>query len=300
MRIFLTGGTGVLGRRLVPMLLDNDHEVTAVARSDASAAALRAAGATPVACSVFDLDATTRAMQGHDAVVNVATKIPKGADAMIKRGWRANDRLRRDGSATLTQAAADAGVGRFVQESITFPYPDCGAAWIDEATDRSYFWADATVADAEASAASFAGSHGVGVTLRFAMFWADDSAHISTFVSGARRGRWLLFGDDDAFVSFIHIDDAVGAVLAALTAPSGVYNVSEADPLPRGEHREALAASVGRTTLKPLPRLVERMSGPSGENLACSQRVSSAALTDATGWAASHAVVDAWGAAHVS
>ena len=293
-RVFVTGATGVLGRRVVPRLLAAGHVVTAVARSAGKAARLRELGAEPVDVDLFDADAVARAVVGHDVVAHLATNIPTGAAAATKRGWRTNDRLRRDVAGELSRACTAADVGRYVQESITFPYVDCGDRWIDEETDRTYFWGNATTADAEAAASTVTEAGGSGVVLRFAMFIADDSAHMKTFAAMARRGVWGLFGDDDAHVSFVHVDDAAAAVVAALDAPAGVYNVAEAEPLRRADHRARLASAAGRRHLRPLPGLVERAGGAGAESLARSHRISSASMSAATGWRPARVPVEIW------
>jgi nucleoside-diphosphate-sugar epimerase len=294
-RVFVTGATGVLGRRAVPMLLEAGHEVTAVARSDDKADLLVRAGATPAQVDLFDGEAVDAAVAGHDVVAHLATNIPTGASLAIKRGWAVNDRLRREAAQHLSRAAISHGVGRYIGESITFPYVGNGADWIDERHDRTYFWGDRSTLDAEAAVHALSESGGVGVGLRFAMFFAIDSAHIATFASMARRGVFGLVGEDDAYTSFIGIDDAAGAVCAALDAPPGIYNVAEPAPVTRGDHRAALAAAVGRDRLRSLPKAVVKASGKSAENQSRSQRISSSALSDATGWTPSIRTVEQWG-----
>lgn len=293
-KVFVTGSTGVLGRRVVPLLLGAGHEVAAVVRSRVKADEVRSAGATPVAIDVFDPNEVRAAIEGCDAIAHLATHIPTGASAVIKRGWRDNDRLRAEASGVLSRAAISAGVERYVQESITFPYVDGGAGWIDESFACTYFWGNRTTVDAERAAESVTAEGGVGVALRFAMFMAADSAHMLTFSQLANRGIWGLFGADDDYVSFVHVDDAASAVVAALDAPAGVYNVAEAEPLVRGRHRAALASAVGRDSLRSIPSMVQRVGGAGAESLARSHRISSQALTDATGWAPRRAAVDTW------
>lgn len=293
-KIFLTGATGVLGRRVVPLLADAGHAVTAVARTDDKSAQVAAAGAAPLAVDLFDADAVRHAIDGHDAVVHLATNIPTGASTARKRAWVTNDRLRSEAANNLGRAAIDAGAATYVQESITFPYTDGGDDWVDEAHDRTYFWADRTTVDAERAADSVTEAGGSGVVLRFAMFMADDSAHMRTFAALGRRGVWGMFGDDDGYVSFIDVDDAAAAVVDALDAPAGIYNIAEAEPLTRGEHRDRLADAVGRPSLRSLPNVVGKLAGESMASLARSHRISSQAFQAASGWSACRAPVDCW------
>lgn len=293
-KVFVTGATGVLGRRVVPRLVDAGHDVTAVARTSAKAASLTEHGATPADIDLFDFDAIRSAVAGHDAIAHLATNIPTGASAMRKRGWRINDRLRSESARLLSDAAVELGIGRYVQESITFPYVDRGADWIDETTEQSFFWGNRTTVDAESAAAAVTAVGGAGVVLRFAMFMADDSAHMQTYAQMADKGLWGLFGGDDSYMSFVDVDDAAAAVVAALHAPPGVYNIAEADPRLRGDHRSALAAAVGRDALRSLP-LVERLAGAAGEGLARSHRISSEAFRAVTSWEPTGAALEQWG-----
>lgn len=293
-RVFVTGATGVLGRRVVPQLVAEGHRVTAVARSEEKADALRAAGATPVEVDLFDPDAMRTALKGHDCVAQLATNIPTGPSAALKSGWCTNDELRGKAAPNIAAAAADVGVGRYIQESITFPYVDGGDEWIDEQTERVYFWGNKCTAIAEAAAASLTTAGGVGVVLRFALFMADDSAHTKGFVTAARRGVFAVVGEPDTYISFIHIDDAATAIVAALGAPAGVYNVAEPEPLRRAAHSKALAAAVGRPSLSPLPGVTERVAGQTVDSLARSHRISSRRLGDVTAWEPKIHCVEHW------
>lgn len=292
-KIFVTGATGVLGRRAIPLLVAAGHDVTGVARSVDKASTLTEQGATPTECDLFDAESVRAAVAGHDAIAHLATNIPTGSAVMRKRGWRVNDRLRSEAAGHLASAAVELGIDRYVQESITFPYVDGGDTWVDEATDRDYFWGNRTTVDAESAAASVTAAGGTGVVLRFAMFMATDSAHMQTYIQMADKGLWGLFGDDEGYTSFIDADDAAAAVVAAIDAPAGVYNIAEAEPLRRSDHRAALATAAGRPRLRTLP-LVERMAGEAGENLARSHRISSGAFRSATVWQPAIAAVDIW------
>jgi nucleoside-diphosphate-sugar epimerase len=122
----------------------------------------------------------------------------------------------------------------------------------------------------------------VGIALRFGVFYGADSAHTIETVEAARAGRFAVPGPADAFWPAITTDDAASAVVAALVAPSGLYNVADDRPLRRSEHAAALAAALGTGPLQPPP-----MTGDVPEDLAVmlrSQRVTSQLFVSLTGW----------------
>ena len=166
--VFVAGASGVLGRRVVPALVAAGYAVTANVRNEAARRAAAAAGAATATIDLFDASATGRLGDEHDAVVNVATSIPTGFSATRRSGWAMNDRLRTVASANLAAAVARPA-GRYVGESITFPYVDSGAEWIDESVERTYFWGNTSCVDAEAAASNVTNAGGHGVALRFAM-----------------------------------------------------------------------------------------------------------------------------------
>ena len=275
MRIFVAGATGVIGRRAVERLVAAGHQVTGVARTDEKAALLRDLGATPARVDLFDPAAVKDAVQSHDAVINLTTHIPRAAAAVIPGVWRENDRIRNEVSRNLVDAAIATGATRFVQESITFPYPSSGDAWIDEDVppEGTIY---ASVLEAEGNAKRFSDG---GVVLRFGMFYDLESHTTRDLVRLARLGRFGLPGAPDAYASFIATDDAAAAVVAALDAPTGVYNVVDDEPMRRSELAAALGDALGRR-VKPLPAVSTKTTEP----LARSQRVSNARFKEATGW----------------
>jgi nucleoside-diphosphate-sugar epimerase len=293
-RIFVAGATGVLGRRAVPALVDAGHLVTANVRSDDARRLVESYGAAATTVDLFDPEATRRLGDDHDTIVNIATAIPTGASAARRSGWAINDRLRTEAADNLAAAVARPG-GRYVGESITFPYVDRGDDWIDERVATSYFWGNESSRRAEAAAASVTAAGGVGTALRFAMFFADDSAHVATFRTVAKGGVLSLPGAADGYFSWVHVDDAAAAVVAAVEGPAGLFNVAEPEPARRADHAAALAAALGRRSLRLIPSPVARAAGAGLTSLARSQRISSDAFASATGWEPRRRVVDAWG-----
>lgn len=291
--MFVAGASGVLGRRVVDQLVAGGHAVTANVRNDDARRRAEAAGASATTVDLFDADATLQVGAEHDAIVNVATSIPSGLRAARPAAWKMNDRLRIEASANLAAAAGSAR-GRYVGESITFPYVDSGDEWIDESTERTFFSGNESVENAEAAALGVTQQGGAGVSLRFGMFFADDSAHVELFKTMARRGIFGVVGRADAYASWIHIDDAATAVVAALDAPPGVYNVAEPDPQRRTDQAAAVARSVGRQRLRFMPAAAVRLGGAALDSLSRSQRVSSSALMSVTDWQPRISVIDSW------
>src|SRR5215218_367363 len=120
MRVLVTGATGVIGRQAVPRLLQAGHTVAGVARSDAAAGWLHAAGATPVRVDLFDPAKVRSVVADAQAVVHLATAIPPLARWRRRSVWRTNDRLRTQATRLLVDAAVAAGVEVLVQESASY------------------------------------------------------------------------------------------------------------------------------------------------------------------------------------
>lgn len=286
MRILLTGASGAIGRRVVPLLLTRGHEVTVASRPGSRrpppAARL---GVTIAPLDIFDSHAAIRVMRGHDAAINLATRVPSGVVRPFLPGaWAEMDHIRRDASRALTLAARDAGVSRFVQESFAPIYADAGAQWIDETAAVRPVAYNRTVLDAEHAAAEFGGgAESVGVVLRFALFYGDDDAFTRTMLDTVRRG-WLPFlGRLDAYVAMVHHEDAAAAVVAALTAPGGIYNVVDDEPLTHRDVGEAIASLLGVRAPRALPAWVAKLGGSLGETIARSLRISNRKLRE-TDW----------------
>jgi nucleoside-diphosphate-sugar epimerase len=288
MRVFVTGGTGAIGGHAVPALVAAGHAVSALARSADKAARLRARGAEPALVSLFDRRALTDAFAGHDAVCNLATAIPPMNEAMDMGAWAANDRVRVEGSAAVVDAALAAGVPRVVQESISFLYPDSGSAWIDEDVPLDPFPLARSTLAAEANARRFSEAGGTGVVLRFGWFYGPGATHSEQLLGLARRHLVVQMGRPDDFVSSIHMDDAGAAVVAALHAPAGVFNVVDDEPLTKRAYGDALAAAAGTTPWLRLPGRAALLFGDRAASLTRSQRVRNARFRAATGWAPRH------------
>jgi Nucleoside-diphosphate-sugar epimerases len=284
MRIFVAGATGVIGRRLIPLLVDAGSEVTAVARSRAKSDQLSKQGATPIALNLFDAPAVKAAVAGHHTVINVATHIPSGLRPMLPGAFAENIRIRREASKNLANGAIAARAQRFVQESYAPAYPDRGDEWIDEDVPIMPSSHLESVGVAESSAATFTRSGGAGVVLRFSNLYSPDSPGTLDIVNAVKRGFAPVFGGPDGFWSSIWADDAAAAVFASLRVPAGAYNVTDNVPMRRREVFDLLAKMLGVRTPRIPPLWFTRITGSLGDTLGRSHRLSNARFRQASGW----------------
>jgi 2-alkyl-3-oxoalkanoate reductase len=284
MRVFLTGGTGVIGRRVVPLLLAKGHEVTVATREESR---------RPVPCKdrvrsarvdLFDFETLAAAVPGHHAVVNLTTHMPSSSVRMLfRRSWRPNDRIRRVGSRNLVDAALVSDVRIFVQESFAPTYPDRGGEWIAESVPLEPGAYNRTVLDAEESVRRFTAAGRSGVILRFAAFYGPDSIQLPEMIRLLRIG-WAALPRPHGFISSVSHDDAAAAVVASLQARLGAYNVGDDEPVRKEVYAGALASLLGLSPPRFPPRWATPLFGALGAMLGRSLRISNQKLRAETEW----------------
>jgi nucleoside-diphosphate-sugar epimerase len=248
MHVLLAGATGVVGRRIVPLLVADGHRVTGLTRRPDRAAALRALGAEPAVVDVLEGAAVTAAVRAAapDVVMHQLTDL-SGADLA------ANARLRVVGTRALVDAARAAGVRRIVAQSIAFAYVDGP----DPATeDVPLDPARAGVGELESAVAELP----EWVVLRYGMFYGPGTwfAADARMADQARAGELVA---DESVTSFVHVDDAATAAVAALGWPTGAVNVCDDEPAAGRDWVPAFCAAVG--TPSP-PAATSRVAGARG------------------------------------
>jgi nucleoside-diphosphate-sugar epimerase len=285
--VFVTGATGVLGRPVVQLLAGNGHEVLGVARSIANIETLRRMGAQPTEVNLFDVNSLKTALNGCDAILHLATKIPASSKVRNPASWVENDYLRRDVTRNLVNAAIKAGVGSIVYPSVTYVYASSGDRWIDtdSALEPASFVQSTLAAEAEIQ--QFANLGCRGISLRMGQFYGPESSQTLEVFRMAKWGYAAVRGPNDAYQSSIWIDDAARAVVCALEqAPTGIYNIVDEEPVRRDEFLSILSRAVGRQKVRRIPSLVAKMVV--GDELkgvlSRSHRITNRAFKDATGW----------------
>jgi nucleoside-diphosphate-sugar epimerase len=240
MHVFLAGDTGVLGRRIVPLLVADGHRVTGLTRDTSGADLLRAAGAEAVVADATHAEAMLRAVgeAAPDVLMNQLTDLSGGVGA-------ANSALRFASSATLGAAAQAAGVGRVVAQSIAWAYA-AGDVPAQEGELLDHAAADprgTTVRAVSAVEAAAAGSP-EWVVLRYGLLYGPDTWYAADGATADQARAGALVPDADV-TSFVHVDDAARAAVAALEWPSGAVNVCDDEPAAASDWVPAFCTAVG-------------------------------------------------------
>lgn len=266
MRVFLAGATGVIGRRLVPLLVSGGHEVTGMVRSAERAGAVRALGAEPAIADALDGPAVSRAVTAArpQVVVHQLTAIPRRVDPRkLERDFELNDRLRSEGTRNLVRAAADAGAERVVAQSIAFAYAPGPPGTIHSEQDALFLDAPRPFARSARAVNALERSvlDGGGVVLRYGYFYGRDSAisRAGSMGEDVLRRRMPIVGNGGGVWSFIHLDDAAEATVAALSADGpAVYNIVDDEPAPVSAWLPVLADALGAPRPLRVPVLLAR------------------------------------------
>lgn len=296
MRLFLAGATGAIGRRLVPKLVESGHRVTAITRSKAKLDDLSALGAEAVLCDVFDAGRLGRvvARAEPDAVINELTDLPQSLNPRkLKKYYAANNRVRREGTANLLDAARGAGVRRFLVQSAAYWYaPSGGPVRTEEAP--LYLDAPAPLGPAvqtmkQVEDAVLSADWLEGVVLRYGFFYGPGTWYAKNGDIGrqVRKRRYPMIGRGEGTYSFIHIDDAAAATVAALErAAPGVYNVVDDEPAQAAEWLPVFAEALGAKPPPRVPAFIARMlAGKAVVEYSLSLRgVSNAKVKEDLGW----------------
>ena len=291
MKVAVTGATGVIGTSAVRALVAAGHDVVGLARTPSKAVDLESRGAQAALTSIFDQDGLARMFDGCDAVCNFATHIPVGYSAAWPGAWRENDRLRTEGVRRVVDAARQAGVRRLVQESVSFIYADNGDDWITERSPVEINRATEPASVGESHVQDYACRSRQGVVLRFGTIVGDDGL-TRWLLRSARHGRPVGMGRPESWAHVVHTDDLGPAVVAALNAPGGVYNVG-AEPVRRADLVQGYADAVGQDSGEFIGPLLRKLAGTRVEPLTRSLRVNSEHFVAQTGWTPRRATFDA-------
>lgn len=235
MNIFIAGGSGAIGRVLVPMMIEAGHSVTAMTRSEDRAAQLQAMGAATVVGDVYDRPRLIEIVKQAkpELVIHQLTAF----GAQDRNPLSETIRIRIEGTRNLVDAALAAKSRRFVAQSISFICSPKVAGLTDERTplylDSSPAIRPLAHAVSELERQSLESRDMEGVVLRYGWFYGpgtdyDRQGSIPTMI---RKGRMAIVGEGAGTYSYIGLKDAATATMLALTKGSGIYNIVDDEPV---------------------------------------------------------------------
>jgi nucleoside-diphosphate-sugar epimerase len=273
MKVFVAGATGAMGAHLIPMLVANGHDVVGTTRSEAKFDRIRAMGAEPVALDGLDADAVALAVARAEPDVIVHQLTALGArDFDMKHFdelFAETNRLRSEGTDHLLAAGRAVGVKRFVAQSFAgWPAARTGAPVTTEDdpfdTEPAEIMRTTLAAIRHVEEAVTAARWTDGIVLRYGGFYGPGTSlaldPLGDQVEAIRKRRFPIVGDGGGVWSFIHIEDAAAATLAAVEQGSpGVYNIVDDEPAPVAQWLPAAAAAVGAKKPRRVPRWLGRL-----------------------------------------
>ncbi|GMR23212.1 MAG: NAD(P)-dependent oxidoreductase [Acidobacteriota bacterium] len=268
--IAIAGATGVLGRHVVPRLVERGHRVRALARNDSAEGKLSRQGVDCHRGDILVSETLDALVAGVDVALHLATAIPSRDDPAPE--WEPNDRIRREGTKNLIDACKRAGVRDYVQQSILLLQAGRGAEWITEDTPITPHAITQSAADMEALVEH---SRLRWLTLRGGLFYGAGTGLDDNFRKLAREGALIKPGDGSDFLSLIHVSDMASAVVVAVESDvrHSVLSVADDRPVMYGELFDHIAALEGMER--------PRKGGPA---ILPSFRASNARIRDELGW----------------
>ncbi len=295
----MAGATGAIGRPLVRQLVEAGHEVTGTTRSEERAERLREQGAQAAVLDALDDEALGAAVREArpEALVNQLTDLPR--EFRPRYGYGRTSELRTRGTRTMIEAGRAAGARRIVAQSIAFLYVPTGDWVKDEdaptttsavAPGRFGKAADETL-EMERLVVEAEGME--GLALRYGFFYGPGSwfAQGTKLAKAYRRRMSPIVGSGEGVFSFIHVEDAASAAVAALErgAP-GVYNVTDDEPAPANEWMPQFARAVCGKPPRRVPLWVGRLvAGFNGQAMVTMRGASNDKAKQELGWAPRYA-----------
>jgi 2-alkyl-3-oxoalkanoate reductase len=272
MRVFVAGASGALGSQLVPQLVAAGHEVVGMTRTASKQEGLRALGARPAVADALDPDAVARAVAvaEPEVIVHQLTALSGPLDMRhVDRFFAATNRLRTEGTDHLLAAGRAVGVRRFVAQSYAgWPFARSGGPVKREDDPLDPDPPEALRSSLEAIRHVERAVTGVrwakGLVLRYGGFYGPGTSVSldpeAAMAKPVRRRQFPLIGNGAGVWSFVHIEDAASATVAAVErGPGGIYHVVDDEPAPVREWLPALAAALGAKPPLRLPRWLGRL-----------------------------------------
>src|SRR5829696_6130467 len=271
MKVLVAGATGALGKQLVPKLVARGHDVVGMTRSESKRQLILDMGAAPTVADALDPDQVARAVATAEPEV-IAHELTALSDSFdlrhFYRTFAMTNRLRTEGTDHLLAAGRAVGISRFVAQSYAgWPSARTGGRVKTEDDPLDPTPPDSMRASHDAirylETAVTGADWTEGVVLRYGGFYGPGTAlgpDGGETVEMVRKRKFPVVGDGGGIWSFVHIEDAADATVAAIEhGPRGIYNIVDDEPAPVSEWLPAAAAAVGARAPRRVPRWLGRV-----------------------------------------
>lgn len=279
MKVFVTGGTGAIGQFLLPLLVENKHEVVALTRSSAKAGKLDEIGVTPVIADPLDKQALTAAVRRAEpeVIIHQLTALSSAGNfRKLDQEFALTNRFRTEVTETLLAAARTIGTRRLIAQSYCgWPYAKKGGPVkteedpLDPKPPESFIKTLAAIRSLEDKLRNTTFLE--GIALRYGNFYGPGTAigKGGMIVKMLKKRRLPIIGGGGGIWSFIHVMDAARATIAAMShGTAGVYNIADDEPAKVATWLPVLAKEVGAKPPYKIPHwLGELMIGKAGVSM---------------------------------
>ena len=277
MKVFVAGASGAIGQPLVRQLVAAGHEVVATTRTPAKATLLADAGAHPAVLDAMDPDALKAAVfdAQPDAVIDELTDLPKKISPFgMRHFYDKQTPLKATAAPALIDASRAVGARVHIMQSIAFLYAPGGDAIKDEDAppyiDAPAPWDTGLKPFEFAERAITTATEFTGIVLRYGYFYGPGTHYAADGAIGAmvRKRMFPIMGKGTGISSFIHVEDAASATVAALQSADrdnvrGIFNVVDDDPAPMHEWLPVYADALGARPPRHVPLWLGRLTaGP--------------------------------------
>lgn len=229
MRVFIAGSSGVLGRASIRQLCARGHVVLGLVRTEENARLVRELGAEPVMGDILDLESLRGAVRGADVVMHLATAIPKKRRP-TRADWAMNDRLRREGTWNLIEAAQGEKLHAYVQQSVALLYGDQRGNWVTE-DDRPRPPANfkSAVEGEQMVLSAYDEDSLPSVILRGATLYGAEAWSTRNIISAVKRRLAPIVGSGEQYWHYVYVEDMAGACVRAAEnpAPGEIFFVAD-------------------------------------------------------------------------
>jgi len=295
MRVLVLGGSGVIGRSLIPLLCRHGHDVLATGRSSNALEVVRRLGAEPIRADGADQAQIVAAIEasGADVLINQMTSLPDAFSNVrsVARAAKVNDRLRGETGPVAIDAATRAGIGRVISQSVAFACPPSPKVlrgdeplWVD--APSPFGKANTALAALEAAT-----RQADGIVLRYGAIYGPGTYYGpgGAFTNMIAKRRFPIIGRGQGVYGFVHLDDVATATVAALDAEPGTYPIVDDTAVTAAEWLDEAARALDAKPPRRLPRWMAVGPAAALRYIIDDQpSVSNQRAKDQLGWSPSH------------